>query len=118
MGGRIPTKNATLAPLGLEVLLQGTDVEFQFATKLDRDFPTDLIAPLFFAVSMTTDPARDLVSSDPSLGLVEFGNPGTRLVWVISVDGLGEVSVRRGSATTPVDIDPRSLGTRVLVGPR
>ena len=79
---------------GHSVLLQGTDVEFQFATKVDRDFPIDLIAPLFFAVSMTTDPARDLVSSDPSLGLVEFGNPGTRLVWVISVDGLGRLQRR------------------------
>jgi len=37
---------------------------------------------------------------------VNFPNPGNRLVWVVSVEGLGEVSVRRGPASEPVKPDP------------
>jgi hypothetical protein len=100
---------------GHSLLLMGNAYEFQFATKVDADFPAELLAPLFFAVAMNTDPARDLVSSDPPLGLTEYPNPATQLVWVITVGGVGDVSIRRGPATSPVEIG--SSNAKIFDGP-
>jgi hypothetical protein len=92
------------------ILFRGDKVEYQFAAKVDRDFPPELVAPLFFAVANTTDPGRDLLSSEPPLGITEFTNPDTRLVWLVSVDGLGDVSIRRGPVSSPVEVKPGSSG--------
>jgi len=86
---------------GHAVVFRGTDVEFEFASKADLDFPTELIAPLFFAVATTNDPSRDLLSSDPPLGTGDFIRPSTRLIWVIKVEGIGEVAIRRGPVSSP-----------------
>jgi hypothetical protein len=51
---------------------------------MEREFPAELVAPLFLAVATATDPNRDLLFSDPPLGMTEFTNPDTRLVWIVS----------------------------------
>jgi len=104
-----------VARKGHSVLLMGSVYEFQFATKADADFPAELLAPLFFSVAMNTDPARDLVSSDPPLGLTEYTNPATQLVWVVTVGGVGDVSIRRGPATSPVETG--TSNARIFDGP-
>jgi hypothetical protein len=101
---------------GHSVLLRGTDVEYQFVPKANLDLPTELIAPLFFAVATTTDPGRDLVFSDPPLGFNDFIRPSTRLVWVIPVEGLGEVAVRRAPASSAANLEYGS-GATIFVGP-
>jgi hypothetical protein len=101
---------------GHSVVLRGIDVEFQFVPTKDLDFPTELIAPLFFAVATTSDPGRDLLSSDPPLGLGDFTRPATRLVWVIQVEGLGQVAIRRGPAATGPNLEHGS-GATIFVAP-
>jgi len=100
----------SVARMGHTIIFRGQTVEFRFAAAAEREFPSELVAPLFFAVANTSDPARDLRASEPPLDRFDFTNPQTLLVWVVSVEGLGDVSVRRGPASGSPDIKPGAAG--------
>jgi len=78
------------------VVVARTGVQYEFALVDARPFPSELVMPLFLAVTS----ARELDSglSDRS-GTMRIYDPETRLSWEIEVEGLGRVSVRRGPTT-------------------
>jgi hypothetical protein len=78
------------------VVVARTGVQYEFALVDARPFPSELVMPLFLAVTS----ARELDSglSDRS-GTMRIYDPETRLSWEIEVEGLGRVSIRRGPTT-------------------
>jgi len=83
---------------GHAVLLRRVPLEYEFATEADRDFPQELVVPLFLAVTSAKNPEADVVGGDTDARLGIFDNQ-SRFVWVIQVEGLGRVAVRRGPAS-------------------
>ena len=80
---------------GFGVLLEGPRMTYEFVPKLQKEFPAELVRPLFWAVISSTDPSRELKSSDPPFGLGTMSSPSSNLVWVIDIHGFGEVGIVR-----------------------
>jgi len=78
------------------VVVARTGVQYEFALVDARPFPSELVMPLFLAVTS----ARELDSGLCDLSwTMRIYDPETRLSWEIQVEGLGRVSVRRGPTT-------------------
>jgi hypothetical protein len=80
---------------GFGVLLEGLRMTYEFVPKLQKEFPAELVRPLFWAVISATDPSRELKSSDPPYGQGTIASPSSILVWVIDIRGFGEVGIVR-----------------------
>jgi hypothetical protein len=84
---------------GTGVLLKGQLFDYEFVPKVEREFPPDLVLPLFWAMISSRDPGRELRSSDPPVAPPAVPGPGTVLVWRIDVAGFGPVEIVRRPAS-------------------
>ena len=84
---------------GTAVVLAGQVVSYEFQPKVEREFPADLVLPLFWAIISSKDPAKELRSSDPPVVPPAVPGPATVLTWQIDVAGFGPVEIVRRPAS-------------------
>jgi hypothetical protein len=75
------------------VLLTRPPLEYEFALAEERPFPEELVMPLFLAVTSARDLKTGLTDTSEN---ARFADNQSRFVWVIEVQELGRVGVRRG----------------------
>ena len=75
------------------VRLTRPPLEYEFALAEERPFPDELVMPLFFAVTSARDLRNGLTDMSEN---ARFADNQSRFVWVIEVEELGRVGVRRG----------------------
>lgn len=81
------------------MVLAGQVVSYEFQPKVEREFPADLVLPLFWAIISSKDPAKELRSSDPPVVPPAVPGPATVLTWQIDVAGFGPVEIVRRPAS-------------------
>ena len=78
---------------GQSVLLTRPPLQDEFAVADGRPFPSELVIPLFLAVRTARELSGGLAEESAN---ARFGDNQARLGWIIDVEGLGRVGVRRG----------------------
>ena len=81
---------------GRSVLLQRPPLEYQFVTAQERAFPPELVVPLFLAVTSARDTESSIVAQEHAGGTWSIFDNQAGLIWVLEIEGLGRVGVRRG----------------------
>jgi len=75
------------------VLLSRPPLEYEFALADERPFPAELLMPLFLAVISARDLRNGLTEASDN---ARFYDNQSRFVWVIEVEEVGRVGIRRG----------------------
>jgi hypothetical protein len=81
---------------GRSVFVQRPPLEYQFATVADRPFPHELLLPLFLAVTSARDTESSIVAREHAEGTWSLFDNQAGLLWIVEVEGVGRVGVRRG----------------------
>jgi hypothetical protein len=77
----------------VNVLLTRPPLEYEFALADGRPFPADLVMPLFLAVLSARDLRNGLTDASEN---ARFYDNQSRFIWVIEVEELGRIGIRRG----------------------
>jgi len=78
---------------GQSVLLVRPPLEYEFAVSDGRPFPSELVMPVFLAVTTARELGGNVAQESVN---ARYADTQARYAWTVEVEGLGTVAVRRG----------------------